>query len=123
MPESQEASPRKHTGVGRISKKLMDLNVLPGVEQIDQRNGDHTMTTAEAAHFYCNHARNRTGIIGPRQWSSDEEVNKLWEKYGQPLPNGTDPLDPVFRIVWDRDARDPADFCEARHHDTGPDPL
>lgn len=66
-----------------ISGKLGGLNMSVGatVRSSDDLDGNDSK-------FYTDHARNCTGISGPRLWSDDEEVNKLWDKYGKPISNG-----------------------------------
>lgn len=60
---------------------------------IDDRNNDSAMMAVDGEEkFYTDHTRNCTGISGPRLWSDDEEVNRLWDKYGKPIPNGTSVL-------------------------------
>ena len=73
-------------GMGWISKRLLEMNIMPSAESAETMG---EMSEAEALSFYSNHTRNRTGIMGPKQWSDNEEVNRLWEMFGKPLPNGT----------------------------------
>lgn len=37
---------------------------------------------------YPSHHKNTTGIVGQSNWSDNEEVNRLWEKYSKPAGNG-----------------------------------
>lgn len=44
--------------------------------------------------FY--HRKNTTGIVGQRNWSDDENVNKLWEKYSKPVDNNVESIQQAF---------------------------
>lgn len=48
-------------------------------------SSDNQLSTQESN---SGHHKNTTGIAGQRNWSDDEEVNRLWEKYSKPASNG-----------------------------------
>lgn len=51
-------------------------------------DGTENQAEEDFGKMYISHCRNTTGVIGPKFWSDDEEINKLWEKYGKPISNG-----------------------------------
>lgn len=76
MPEDTRRRSFEHGPVeSTVSNKLKAL-IIAAADQ-NQSNGQLQQ-----------HHKNTTGIIGQRNWSDDDEVNKIWEKYSKPAPNG-----------------------------------
>jgi len=75
MPEDTRRRSFEHGPVeSTVSNKLKAL-IIAAADQ-NQSNGQLQQ-----------HHKNTTGIIGQRNWSDDDEVNKIWEKYSKPAPN------------------------------------
>lgn len=66
------------------SADMMNEDTSFGKDEV----GSNEPRLSEDGKFYTDHARNCTGIAGPRLWSDDEEVNRLWDQYGKLVSNG-----------------------------------
>ncbi len=73
-------------------------------------------------HSICCHRKNTTGIVGHRDWSDDEHVNRLWEKYSLPVPNSKTG-NMVLMYLMFRCGVCSSVICSTRSHYIGKDPF